>query len=285
MTRWELPTRLRGRGESLYMTLIRCIDEEASGEVGMRIRRPVCMTVNTSRQVQRQFFGMFFECSAERSCIHVTREVGVTLPDELRQHILEFRFCDWENELESSEMHPQHRAILRRWSHDPDAPLFLVESDADREEAFFHARSLFLSYSRHDRELVEHLFRQLDERGLPVWMDRQRLRSGEEWEQRILQSLKSSRLVCALVSPAALDSGWVRKELEFAFENGIPVLPVKIGSFEVPLEFGERHARRQWLELAAPDQAPSSSEVNAIERAYRDCAQELVRVTSAGADR
>lgn len=44
----------------------------------------------------------------------------------------------------------------------------------------------FISYAREDAGIVEELSRNLQERGIRVWQDKQNLRGGEDWNQRLL---------------------------------------------------------------------------------------------------
>lgn len=64
---------------------------------------------------------------------------------------------------------------------------------------------LFLSYGRRDaRELADRLRRDLEARGYEVWQDARQIRSGREWEQEIVDGLRSTQLVMALLSPHAV---------------------------------------------------------------------------------
>jgi hypothetical protein len=64
---------------------------------------------------------------------------------------------------------------------------------------------LFLSYGRRDAgELADRLRRDLEAHGYEVWQDRQRIRSGSDWEQEIRDGLRSTQLLVALLSPHAV---------------------------------------------------------------------------------
>ncbi len=153
MIRWELPTGIRKKGESLFLTLYCCIENESSFQLVARIGRSVCLGLNSSSQLQHQFFAMFYECKAETtSNIKLTPDTKVLLPKEARQEVITSAFVNWQ-QLSPSEIHPQHFEILRKWHENPDGPLFSVISDADNELAFYE-----------DKESLQFII--LDERGI-----------------------------------------------------------------------------------------------------------------------
>ncbi|MEM8638772.1 MAG: hypothetical protein AAGG51_08175 [Cyanobacteria bacterium P01_G01_bin.54] len=136
MLRWELPTRIRQKGESLFLTLYRCIEKESSSNMKVRIGRPICLGVNTSAQVGHQYYAMFFECKTEIANVKPIKDAEVDMPDEVRQKIIDTDFLDWRN-LDPTEIHPQHQLILDHWSQATDNSLFSVISNADSELAFY----------------------------------------------------------------------------------------------------------------------------------------------------
>lgn len=132
MVRWELPTGIRRNGESLFLTLYRCIDEESSSQLIVRIGRQVCLSLNKSLQFNRQFFAMFFECQVKSNNIKHQKTEYTNLPEDLRQNIIESKFKEWQ-QINEDDIHPQHFEILTKWSQLKNGPLFLVSSDADVE--------------------------------------------------------------------------------------------------------------------------------------------------------
>jgi len=136
MLRWELPTRVRRKGESIFLALYRCIEQESSSQLVARIGRPVCFGLNSSYQLGYQYFAMFYECKAVSSSIKLTEDTDVDLPEEARQQVLDSAFLDWQ-QLPSINLHPQHREIISKWFQTPDGPLFSVISDADSELEFY----------------------------------------------------------------------------------------------------------------------------------------------------
>jgi WD40 repeat protein len=109
---------------------------------------------------------------------------------------------------------------------------------SDKPPSASRAR-LFLSYGRKDAgELADRLEQDLSLHGYEVWRDTRKIRSGKAWEEEIVDGLRSTQLVVALLSPLAVrirgdeenpdDSDSVcLDELSFArFECKIPIVPV-----------------------------------------------------------
>ena len=136
MVRWELPTGIRQKGESLFLTLYRCIEKESPFDMKVRIGRPVCLGVNISKKLGHQYYAMFFECETEESNIKPIKDEEVDMPDKARQKIIDTKFLDWQS-IAPKEIHPQHREILNYWSDKTENSLFSVISNADSELEFY----------------------------------------------------------------------------------------------------------------------------------------------------
>ena len=73
---------------------------------------------------------------------------------------------------------------------------------------------VFLSYNHADRPLTENLKRFLEKHGFSCWMDEPELRAGEAVKPAIQRALKSSRVLCAVVTPNYGGTYWTRAEAE-----------------------------------------------------------------------
>jgi hypothetical protein len=85
--------------------------------------------------------------------------------------------------------------------------------------------TVFLSYSRVDREYVSSLAKWLRGHGVRVWFDHE-IDYGTRWEAEIETRLASASVLLVVMSKAARRSRWVRREINRAKERGIPVLPL-----------------------------------------------------------
>jgi TIR domain len=96
--------------------------------------------------------------------------------------------------------------------------------------------SLFISYSHRDAwGLAEALARKLKTRGYRVFRDENRDRDdmisippGSPTQKVLEDAILSHGFVLLLDSPAAQGSAWVRREVDVAFGNLLPVLPVVV---------------------------------------------------------
>jgi WD40 repeat protein len=85
---------------------------------------------------------------------------------------------------------------------------------------------VFISYSRRNRTFAERLARDLSDAGLDVWVDFRQIHAGEMWEQEIYRGLERSEIVVVCLSPQAVASEWVRREVSIAREQEKFILPV-----------------------------------------------------------
>src|SRR4051794_35019575 len=84
---------------------------------------------------------------------------------------------------------------------------------------------VFISYAHSDDAYVRTLAAYLQDEGLPVWFD-YRIQTGEEFDRRIEQAIKNSAAMIVVLSPDAMTSTWVRREISYAEEYGIDRLPL-----------------------------------------------------------
>jgi hypothetical protein len=80
---------------------------------------------------------------------------------------------------------------------------------------------VFISYDKHDRSFVKLLQKLLEHEGIESWFDRERMAAGDKHKDRVQLELEQARSLIVLVSARALDSAWMRAELE-AFRMHAP---------------------------------------------------------------
>jgi tetratricopeptide (TPR) repeat protein len=125
---------------------------------------------------------------------------------------------------------------------------------------------LFISHSSQDDDFVRHLRAILSDHGQPGWIDSRELHGGDPLWPEIERAIEAASAYAIVVSPAALQSTWVGKELQYALNlanqrgrDKFPIVPLalngtKLGVLEVI--FGE-----------APLYIPVSSDAGGIEAA------------------
>ena len=89
---------------------------------------------------------------------------------------------------------------------------------------------IFISYSRKDgADAAATLRNDLETKKLSIWQDLIKLRGGVDWWSQIENTLKSKALehFILIVTPGALESPYVRREIRLARQEGKTVSPVK----------------------------------------------------------
>lgn len=82
---------------------------------------------------------------------------------------------------------------------------------------------LFLSYSRQELYFAEMLVTRLEDAGLSIWFDLQRLRPGESWEKGINSGLGNMQGVVFVASKASLKSSYATQEWQAAIDRKLPI--------------------------------------------------------------
>jgi hypothetical protein len=99
--------------------------------------------------------------------------------------------------------------------------------------------SIFLSYSSRDREFARRLCTDLERSGVAVWLDEAELRIGDSIIVRIAEAIAGVDFLVVLLSPASVESVWVKRELELALSLEIErkltgVLPILVEKCQIP---------------------------------------------------
>ena len=99
--------------------------------------------------------------------------------------------------------------------------------------------SVFVSYSSEDAPFAQSLAKALSDRNVGVWLDRWELRIGDSLTKRIGQALHKNDFIVVVLSPASVQSEWVRQELAEAMlreiqQKRVIVLPVIARACRIP---------------------------------------------------
>lgn len=126
---------------------------------------------------------------------------------------------------------------------------------------------VFISYSRNDMEFVQRLAEDLQHEGLDVWWDISDIQGSDVWERKIEEGLNSSQYFIVVLTPASLESRWVRREYLSADNKGIKIIPLKLKTYdEVP--------------LTLRDIQP----VDAVDRPYENVLSDVLKIVSGKGD-
>ncbi|HEY2158215.1 MAG TPA: toll/interleukin-1 receptor domain-containing protein, partial [Isosphaeraceae bacterium] len=78
---------------------------------------------------------------------------------------------------------------------------------------------LFLSHATPDRAFADRLVAVLRGHGVPVWYSQTNLLGAQQWHDEIGRALDRCDWFAVVMSPAALKSKWVERELHYALNE------------------------------------------------------------------
>lgn len=97
--------------------------------------------------------------------------------------------------------------------------------------------SLFISYSTKDQEFAKRLHADLQAKGVRCWFAPHDMRSGQKVHEQIDEAIRVYDKLLLILSPASMESEWVRTEISKAHKREIKegkriLFPISICSFE-----------------------------------------------------
>jgi len=99
---------------------------------------------------------------------------------------------------------------------------------------------VFISHAGADETFVRKVVAGLEEAGFEAWDASREILPGDNWADKTARALQESEAMVVLLSPDALRSGSVRREIDYAlgeqrYSNRlIPVLPKELNEEEIP---------------------------------------------------
>nr|MDO8112775.1 toll/interleukin-1 receptor domain-containing protein [Candidatus Sigynarchaeota archaeon] len=94
---------------------------------------------------------------------------------------------------------------------------------------------IFISYSHADMDLVFPEIRRMHDEGYRIWYD-QGIKPSEEWMKEIVKAINKSIFFVLFVSPAIVDSIYVKMEISWALKNRKPFLAIFLNDTKLPDE-------------------------------------------------
>ena len=98
---------------------------------------------------------------------------------------------------------------------------------------------IFISYSRHDSDVVNEIVTLLEQEGYSVWIDQDGIESGEDFKEKIARAIKESSVVLFFSSEHSNVSDWTAKEIGIAVKYKKHIIPILLdnSSFNETVEF------------------------------------------------
>lgn len=94
--------------------------------------------------------------------------------------------------------------------------------------------SIYISYSRRDKDFAQRLTHDLEALGHQVWIDT-KLESGESWRNASQEAIEQSDIFIVLISPASKESKWIMTEIDYALLLKKRLVPLLIADTDIPL--------------------------------------------------
>lgn len=85
---------------------------------------------------------------------------------------------------------------------------------------------IFISYNQSDADFAAVLSIYIEKAGVDTWMDKSRLRPGQDWSVEIDEAIINSHALVVIMSPEAKSSEYVTYEWSFALGAGVQVIPI-----------------------------------------------------------
>lgn len=85
---------------------------------------------------------------------------------------------------------------------------------------------VFVSYSTRNADYAHGLAGSLRQHGFDVWIDNDRLRSGDDWWRQIVQALRTCAAFVVVLTPESDQSRWVQREITLADNWNKPMHPL-----------------------------------------------------------
>ncbi len=98
-------------------------------------------------------------------------------------------------------------------------------------------KDIFISYSQRDQEFVTRLASDLDTQVAGVWFDQSAIQLGENWHDEIMDGIRECKAFILVLSPDAVESKYVREEVNKALELGKTIFPILYRSAKLTGEF------------------------------------------------
>ncbi len=87
---------------------------------------------------------------------------------------------------------------------------------------------IFISYSRHDTEIVNKIVSILEHEGFKIWIDKNGIESGDAFKHVIVKAIEQSSCVLFFSSIASNSSKWTAKEIGVAAYENKCIIPILI---------------------------------------------------------
>jgi hypothetical protein len=108
---------------------------------------------------------------------------------------------------------------------------------------------IFISYSSKDQGIAETICRALEARGHTCWISCRDVYPGQNFQEAIVQALRSAQVMLLVFTSNANNSDEIKKELVLAGRHRVTVVPIRVEDVVPNDAFAYEFATRQWIDL------------------------------------
>jgi hypothetical protein len=108
---------------------------------------------------------------------------------------------------------------------------------------------IFISYASVDQDVAETVCNALQARGHSCWIACRNIGPGENFQESIVQAIRSARVMLLIFTGNANNSEEIKKELVLAGRHRVTVLPVRVEDVAPNDAIAYEFATRQWIDL------------------------------------
>lgn len=120
------------------------------------------------------------------------------------------------------------------------------EAAIDKED---RARQpVFISYATADRTEALKVCKAVEQRGMNCWISMRDVPAGANYQEAIVQSIRTARALALVFSDAANSSDEIKKELSLASRYHVPVIALRLADVDPSDAFAYELSTRQWID-------------------------------------
>ncbi len=111
---------------------------------------------------------------------------------------------------------------------------------------------VFISYSSKDKLTSDAVCATLEARGIRCWIAPRDVTPGNDWTDEIMDALTSARVLVLLLSAASNDSQQVKREVQNAVSEGLPIVPFRLEDVSLSKHMRYFIGTPHWLDALTP---------------------------------
>ena len=114
------------------------------------------------------------------------------------------------------------------------------------------AHDVFISYSNQDKTEANAVCATLESRGIRCWIAPRDIIPGTSWPAAIVEAIESSKVFVLVFSDRSNQSKQVAQEVGEAFDNEIPIIPLRLDNVKPSKEMSYYMRSTHWLDAMTP---------------------------------